>query len=250
MAPLTRSRATEDHLPQPDLMERYYRQRATAGLILSEALPVDSMGVGYARVPGIWNGAQVERWKVITDGVHAEGGTIFAQLWHVGRISHSMFLEGRIPVAPSAIRPAGHISLVRPTTPYEVPRALETHEVKQIPGLFARAALNAKDAGFDGVELHGGNGYLLDQFLQSSTNLRSDEYGGSIENRARLMLECTDAVISVFTPGRVGMHLAPRCDIHDMGDRNPAETFAYVARELSMRKIGSLWHGSAQHQAV
>jgi 2,4-dienoyl-CoA reductase-like NADH-dependent reductase (Old Yellow Enzyme family) len=169
---------------------------------------------------------------------YAEGGTIFAQLWHVGRIPHAMFLEGRLPVAPSAIRPAGHISLVRPTTPYEVPRALETHEVNQIPGLFARAARNAKDAGFDGVELHGANGYLLDQFLQSSTNLRSDEYGVSVENRARLMLECTDAVIGVFTAGRVGMHLAPRCDIHDMGDGNPAETFAFVARELSMRKIG------------
>jgi 2,4-dienoyl-CoA reductase-like NADH-dependent reductase (Old Yellow Enzyme family) len=224
MAPLTRSRGTED-LPQSDLMAKYYRQRATAGLIVSEALPIDPMAVGYARVPGIWSPAQVEAWKPVTDAVHSENGTIFAQLWHVGRISHSRFLQGRLPVAPSAIRPAGHLSLVRPITPYEIPRALSLGEVKQIPELFQLAARHAKEAGFDGVELHGANGYLLDQFLQSSTNQRSDEYGGSIENRTRLMLECTDAVIQVFGPGRVGMHLAPRRDDHDMGDDNPGVTF-------------------------
>jgi len=237
MAPLTRSRGTEDHLPQPDLMAKYYRQRATAGLILSEALPVAPMAVGYARVPGIWSPAQVEAWKPVTDAVHSENGTIFAQLWHVGRISHSRFLQGRLPVAPSAIQPAGHLSLVRPITPFEIPRALSLGEVKQIPEFFQLAARHAREAGFDGVELHGANGYLLDQFLQSSTNQRSDEYGGSIENRARLMLECTDAVIQVFGPGRVGMHLAPRRDIHDMGDDNPEATFGHVAEELGKRSI-------------
>ena len=237
MSPLTRSRATEDHLPRPDLMAKYYRQRATAGLILSEAIPVDPMGVGYARVPGIWSKPQVEAWKPITGAVHAEGGTIFGQLWHVGRISHSRFLKGRLPVAPSAIRPAGHVSLVRPITLYETPRALALAEVRRIAELFNRAARFAKEAGFDGVELHGANGYLLDQFLQSSTNVRSDEYGGSIENRARLLLECTDAAIQVFGPGRVGMHLSPRRDLHDMGDSDPAATFGYVARELGKRAI-------------
>jgi 2,4-dienoyl-CoA reductase-like NADH-dependent reductase (Old Yellow Enzyme family) len=238
MAPLTRSRGTEDHLPQADLMAKYYRQRATAGLILSEALPVAPMAVGYARVPGIWSPAQVEAWKPVTDAVHSENGRIFAQLWHVGRISHSRFLQGRLPVAPSAIQPAGHLSLVRPITPFEIPRALSLGEVKQIPELFQLAARHAKEAGFDGVELHGANGYLLDQFLQSSTNQRSDEYGGSIENRARLILECTDAVIQVFGPGRVGMHLAPRRDINDMGDDNPEVTFGHVAEELGKRSIG------------
>ena len=143
MAPLTRSRGTEDHLPQADLMAKYYRQRATAGLILSEALPVAPMAVGYARVPGIWSPAQVEAWKPVTDAVHSENGTIFAQLWHVGRISHSRFLQGRLPVAPSAIQPAGHLSLVRPITPFEIPRALSLGEVKQIPELFQLAARHA-----------------------------------------------------------------------------------------------------------
>jgi 2,4-dienoyl-CoA reductase-like NADH-dependent reductase (Old Yellow Enzyme family) len=197
MSPLTRSRGTEDHLPRPDLMAKYYRQRATAGLILSEAIPVDPMGVGYARVPGIWSKPQVEAWKPITAAVHAEGGTIFGQLWHVGRISHSRFLKGRLPVAPSAIRPAGHVSLVRPITPYETPQALALAEVRRIAELFNRAARFAKEAGFDGVELHGANGYLLDQFLQSSTNVRSDDPTQI----------CPNALLTK----RLSMHLDPRC---------------------------------------
>src|SRR5260370_23920018 len=162
------------------MLAKYYRQRAAAGLILSEAVIVDPMEVGYARVPGIWSPAQVEAWKPVTDAVHSENGTIFAQLWHVGRISHSRFLQGRLPVAPSAIQPAGHLNLVRPITPFEIPRALSLGGVKQIPELFQLAARHAREAGFDGVEVHGANGYLLDQFLKSSTKQNSYAYFGTI----------------------------------------------------------------------
>ena len=236
MAPLTRARAGVTRTPNA-LMAEYYRQRASAGLIISEATSVDPMGVGYADTPGIWSAEQVRGWSAITDAVHDEGGRIFLQLWHVGRMSDPMFLDGKLPVAPSAIAPAGHVSLVRPEKPFVTPRALELIELPGIIEAYRRGAENAQRAGFDGVELHGANGYLLDQFLQSRTNLRTDEYGGSVENRARLMLEATDAAISVWGADRVGMHLAPRSDAHDMGDANPAETFGHVARELGKRRI-------------
>ena len=236
MAPLTRCRAVGGRVPNA-LMAEYYTQRASAGLIITEATSVSAMGVGYADTPGIWSAEQVEGWKLTTSAVHAVGGRIFLQLWHVGRISDPMFLDGHLPVAPSAIAPEGHISLVRPKKAFVTPRALETRELAGIVEEYRVGAENAKRAGFDGVELHGANGYLLDQFLQDSTNHRTDEYGGSVENRSRLMLEATDAAISVFGPQRVGMHLAPRCDIHYMGDSNPAETFGYVAKELGRRKI-------------
>ncbi len=236
MAPLTRARATNDRVPTP-LMVEYYAQRASAGLILSEATSVAPMGVGYANTPGIWSAAQVEGWRAVTAGVHAAGGRIFLQLWHVGRISDPSFLGGLAPVAPSAIAARGHVSLLRPERPYPLPRALEAAELPGVIAAYRLGAENAQKAGFDGVELHGANGYLLDQFLQNSTNHRDDGYGGGIENRARLMLEATDAVISVWGPDRVGMHLAPRADAHDMGDSDRAATFGYVARELGRRKI-------------
>jgi 2,4-dienoyl-CoA reductase-like NADH-dependent reductase (Old Yellow Enzyme family) len=169
--------------------------------------------------------------------VHQAGGRIFLQLWHVGRISDPVFLNGDTPVAPSAIKPAGHVSLVRPIKDYETPRALDLEEIPGIVAAYRKGAENAKKAGFDGVEVHGANGYLLDQFLQDKTNQRTDAYGGSIENRARLMLEVTDACIAVWGADRVGMHLAPRRDSHDMGDSTPLETFGYVARELGKRGI-------------
>jgi 2,4-dienoyl-CoA reductase-like NADH-dependent reductase (Old Yellow Enzyme family) len=236
MAPLTRLRGTADHIPTP-IMADYYRQRATAGLILSEGTPIDPMGVGYANVPGLWSVQQVEAWKPITAAVHEAGGHIFSQIWHVGRISDPVFLNGRLPVAPSAIAAEGTVSLLRPQRPFVTPRALELHEIKGIIEAFRRGAQNAQSAGFDGVELHGANGYLLDQFLQDGSNHRTDEYGGPIENRARLMLECADAAISVFGPGRVGMHLAPRGNSHGVSDSDPAATFIYVARELGRRKL-------------
>jgi N-ethylmaleimide reductase len=237
MAPLTRSRAVGAGRVPNALMAEYYAQRASAGLILSEATAVTPMGVGYADTPGIWSDEQVEGWKHVTDAVHEAGGRIFLQLWHVGRISDPLFLEGDLPVAPSALQPQGHVSLVRPAKEYVTPRALALEEIPGIVAAFRKGAENAKKAGFDGVEIHGANGYLLDQFLQDGTNQRTDAYGGSIENRARLMLEVTDACIAVWGAGRVGMHLAPRRDVHDMGDSTPLETFGHVARELGKRGI-------------
>ncbi|HZM04837.1 MAG TPA: alkene reductase [Candidatus Saccharimonadales bacterium] len=239
MAPLTRSRAGVERIPNR-LMAEYYTQRASAGLIISEATSVTPMGVGYADTPGIWSAAQVEGWKRVTQSVHQAGGRMLLQLWHVGRISDPMFLDGALPVAPSAIAAAGHVSLVRPLKPFVTPRALERKEIPGVIEAYRQGAENAQRAGFDGVEIHGANGYLLDQFLQDKTNHRTDEYGGPIENRARLMLEVADAVISVWGTDRVGMHLAPRGDAHGMGDSNPLATFGYVAGELGKRRIASL----------
>ncbi|EDY80735.1 oxidoreductase, FAD/FMN-binding superfamily [Verrucomicrobiia bacterium DG1235] len=218
-------------------MAEYYGQRAGAGMILSEATSVTAMGVGYPDTPGIWSREQVEGWRAVTDAVHAKGGTILLQLWHVGRISHSSLLDGALPVAPSAIAAEGHVSHLRPITNYETPRALETNEIPGIVEAYRKGAENAKLAGFDGVEIHGANGYLLDQFLQDETNERTDSYGGSVENRARLLLEVTDAAIGVWGADRVGVHLAPRRDAHDMGDSEPSATFGYVADQLEERKI-------------
>jgi 2,4-dienoyl-CoA reductase-like NADH-dependent reductase (Old Yellow Enzyme family) len=236
MAPLTRCRASEGRVPNP-LMAEYYVQRASAGLILSEATSVSPMAVGYPDTPGIWSDTQVAGWANVTKALHAAGGRIFLQLWHVGRISHSSYLNGELPVAPSAVQPKGHVSLVRPITEYQTPRALETVEIAGIVEAYRLGAENARKAGFDGVEVHGANGYLLDQFLHSSTNQRTDQYGGSVENRARLLLEVTDAAISVWGPDRVGVHLSPRSDLHDVSDANRAETFTYVAEALGKRRI-------------
>jgi 2,4-dienoyl-CoA reductase-like NADH-dependent reductase (Old Yellow Enzyme family) len=237
MAPLTRSRATPDSRAPVPLMAEYYAQRATAGLIISEATIVDPMGAGYAATPGIYSDEQVEGWRLVTRAVHGAGGRIVLQLWHVGRISDPSFLGGRPPVSASAIAAKGEVSLLRPKRPYPVPRALETAEIPSIIAAYRRGAENAKKAGFDGVELHGANGYLLDQFLQDSSNHRTDAYGGTREKRARLMLEVTDAVCEVWGPDRVGMHLAPRADSHGMGDSDRLATFTHVVRELGKRRI-------------
>jgi 2,4-dienoyl-CoA reductase-like NADH-dependent reductase (Old Yellow Enzyme family) len=237
MAPLTRNRATMPGRVPNGLMREYYAQRASAGMILSEATSVEPMGVGYPSTPGIWSQDQVEGWKAITEAVHEKGGRILLQLWHVGRISHSSYHDGKPPVAPSAIAASGHVSLLRPKAPFETPRALETGEIAGIVEAFRKGAENAKAAGFDGVEIHGANGYLLDQFLQDGSNKRTDAYGGPVENRARLHLEVTDAVVSVWSPGRVGMHLAPRGDAHSMGDSDRLGAFSHLARELGKRRI-------------
>lgn len=236
MAPLTRCRASAGRVPNT-MMAEYYAQRAAAGILFSEATSVDSMGVGYPDTPGIWSNEQVEGWRLITKAVHDAGGRILLQLWHVGRLSHSYFLNGAQPVAPSAIAAEGHVRLLSKSEPYPVPRALDLSEIPGIIEAYRKGAENAKAAGFDGVEIHGANGYLLDQFLQDGSNKRTDLYGGSIENRARLMLEVTDAVISVWGASRVGMHLAPRGDAQSMGDSNPRKTFGYIAGELGKRKI-------------
>ncbi|AIO69367.1 alkene reductase [Burkholderia oklahomensis] len=240
MAPLTRARAGDTRIPNA-LMARYYAARASAGLIISEATSVTPQGVGYASTPGIWSPEQVAGWRLVTDAVHAAGGRIFLQLWHVGRVSDPVFLDGALPVAPSAIAPGGHVSLVRPQRPYVTPRALELDEIPGVVAAFRRGAENARAAGFDGVEVHGANGYLLDQFLQDGSNRRTDAYGGSIENRARLLLEVVDEAIDVWGAARVGVHLAPRGDSHTMGDSTPAATFGYVAQALGRRNIAFLF---------
>jgi 2,4-dienoyl-CoA reductase-like NADH-dependent reductase (Old Yellow Enzyme family) len=240
MAPLTRCRADNPGRVPNLLMRDYYVQRAGASMIISEATSVTPMGVGYPDTPGIWSEEQVQGWRAITDAVHEAGGIILLQLWHVGRISDPLYLDGETPVAPSAIAAEGHVSLVRPEKPYVTPRALETSEIPGIIEAYRTGAENAKKAGFDGVEIHGANGYLLDQFLQDSTNHRTDAYGGPIENRARLMLDVADAVVSVWGAERVGMHLAPRCDAHTMGDSDRLGTFSYVARELGKKKLAFL----------
>lgn len=246
MAPLTRSRATPDTRVPTPLQAEYYRQRASAGLIFSEATSVSPMGVGYAATPGIWSDEQTEGWKKITQAVHGAGGRMVLQLWHVGRISDPLFLNGALPEAPSAVQPKGNVSLVRPEKEFVTPRALEASEIPGIIAAFQKGAVNAQTAGFDGVHIHGANGYLLDQFLQDSTNQRSDGYGGPIENRARLMLEVADACIAVWGADRVGMHLAPRMDSHDMGDSDRLGTFLYVARELGKRGLGWIAAREAQ----
>lgn len=239
MAPLTRCRASAGRVPNA-MMAEYYAQRASFGMILSEATAVSPMGVGYPDTPGLWTDAQVEGWKLVTGAVHEAGGLILAQLWHVGRISDPLYLNGESPVSASAVRPAGHVSLVRPMTDFVTPRALGIDEIPGVIESYRKAAENARIAGFDGVEIHGANGYLIDQFLQDSTNKRTDAYGGPIENRARFMMEVTDAVVSVWGADRVGMHIAPRGDAHDMGDSDPAALFAYVAGELGKRKLAFL----------
>jgi len=245
MAPLTRCRADEGRVPNK-LMAEYYRQRASAGLIISEATSVSPTGVGYPDTPGIWSDEQVTGWQKVTAAVHEAGGRIMLQLWHVGRISDPHYLDGALPVAPSAIAADGHVSLLRPKKAFVTPRALQTEEIAGIVEAYRQGAENAKKAGFDGVEIHGANGYLLDQFLQDGSNQRTDHYGGSIENRARLMLEVTDAVISVWGAGRVGMHLAPRADAHSMGDSQRADTFGYVAQQLGERNIAFICAREAQ----
>jgi len=226
MAPLTRARAVgPDRVPNA-LMARHYAQRAGFGLILSEATAVTPQGVGYADTPGLWSEAQVEGWRGVTEAVHAAGGRIVAQLWHVGRISDPVFLEGGLPVAPSAVA--------------VTPRALALDELPGIVAAYRLGAENARRAGFDGVEIHAANGYLIDQFLQDRSNRRTDAYGGPIENRMRLLLEIVDAAIEVWGAGRVGVHLAPRGDAHDMGDSDPQALFAQVARELGRRGVAFL----------
>jgi len=249
MAPMTRCRASADNVPT-EMMAEYYELRSDAGLILTEGVPVSPQGVGYPNVPGLWNADQVIGWKRVTDAVHRAGGRIFAQLWHVGRVSDPIYLGGELPVAPSAIALDGHINLIRPLKPYVTPRALALDELPALVASFRQAAELAEKAGFDGVELHAANGYLLDQFMQDRTNRREDAYGGSLENRVRLLLEVTDAVISVWGAGRVGVHLAPRCDSPGMGDSDPATLFTYVGKKLGERRIAFIFTREAQGEGL
>lgn len=232
MAPLTRSRAGEGDAPTPTVVE-YYRQRAGAGLIITEGSQVSAQGKGYMRTPGIFTTEQIEGWKQVTDAVHAEGGRIFLQLWHVGRLSHSLVqLNNELPVAPSAIKADGETYTPLGLKPYELPRALTLDEIPDVIADFRQGAENAKRAGFDGVEIHGANGYLIDQFLRDGTNTRTDSYGGSVENRARFLKEVVESVIEVFGASRVGVRLSPIFNYFSMSDSDPQATFNYAAKML------------------
>lgn len=231
MAPMTRNRAPET-IPTP-LMAEYYQQRASAGLIISEGSQVSQQGVGYPATPGIHLEAQVEGWRQVTDAVHEAGGHIFLQLWHCGRVSHPDFHGGEPAVAPSSIRPAGETFTPTGMKPFEMPRELSLAEIAGVVDDFRKGAANAIAAGFDGVEIHGANGYLLDQFLRDGSNQRSDAYGGSLENRARLMLEVTEAVCDEVGADRVGIHLSPLQPFNDMKDSDPETTFSYLIGKLN-----------------
>ncbi|MEA2780419.1 MAG: N-ethylmaleimide reductase [Rhodospirillaceae bacterium] len=240
MAPMTRNRADADDAPHA-LNVQYYAQRAAAGLIITEASQISPQGKGYPGTPGIYSRRQIAGWRLVTDAVHDHGGKIFLQLWHVGRISHPMLQPGdALPVAPSALQPAGEAMTPKGPRPFVTPRALETAEIAGIVADFRQAALNAKEAGFNGVELHGANGYLIDQFLRSSTNRRSDRYGGPVESRARLLLEVTDAIVDAFGKGRVGVRLSPLNPYNDMSDDDPPATFGYAAEQLGRRALAYL----------
>jgi N-ethylmaleimide reductase len=239
LSPMTRSRAVAGNVPNP-IAAQYYVQRASAGLQITEGTQVSPQGVGYIRTPGIHTAEQVAGWKRVTDAVHAAGGTIFAQLWHVGRVSHPDFHGGELPVAPSALPVEGEAFTQNGRVKIPTPRALAAHEIPGIVEQFRKAAENAKAAGFDGVELHGANGYLLDQFLRDGANQRTDEYGGTIRNRARLPLEVTAAVIDVWGPERVGYKMSPAFSGYSMSDSNPPETFTYLATQLSALNLGYL----------
>ena len=240
MAPLTRGRAGLDRVPN-ELMVEYYRQRAAAGLIITEATIISPQGAGWVYTPGLYNEAQVHGWRRITDAVHAEGGRIAVQLWHMGRSSHPDFQPGgALPVAPSAIAIRGETHTYSGKKPYPTPRALETDEIPGIVADYARATRLAQDAGFDSVEIHGANGYLIDQFLRDGTNKRTDRYGGSVENRARFLLEVTEAVVEAWKPERVGVRLSPTGSFNDMSDSDPAKTFGYAAGQLNRFELAFL----------
>jgi N-ethylmaleimide reductase len=232
MAPMTRNRAGAGNTPT-DLAVQYYEQRATAALIITEATQVSPEGVGYPNTPGIHSEAQVDAWRRVTDAVHARGGRIFLQLWHVGRVSHpSLQPNGQLPVAPSAIAARGSAMTLAGPQPFVVPRALELGDIRVIVQQFADGARRALDAGFDGVEIHGANGYLIEQFLLDGTNRRTDAYGGSVENRARFLLEVTEAVVKTIGASAVGVRLSPRGTFNDMSETNRSEIFGYAVKQL------------------
>ncbi|MDH5592642.1 MAG: alkene reductase, partial [Gammaproteobacteria bacterium] len=240
MAPLTRNRAGEGFVPV-EMNVEYYRQRASAGLIISEGSQIAHEGIGYPGTPGIYNQQQIDGWKKVTDAVHDKGGKIFLQLWHCGRVSHSSLLpNGMLPQAPSSIKPLGEVLTYQGMQPYETPHALTLEEIAQIIDMYRNAAKNALKAGFDGVEVHGANGYLLDQFLRDGTNHRSDQYGGAIENRARLLLEVVGEVCKIWGADRVGVRLSPLQPFNDMKDSDPQATFSYTVKALSQFDLAYL----------
>ncbi|PRX09703.1 UNVERIFIED_ORG: N-ethylmaleimide reductase [Martelella mediterranea] len=238
MAPMTRARS-EDHVAN-ELTATYYAQRASAGLIFTEGTQISSQAIGWTNTPGIHTAEQIAGWKKVTEAVHKAGGLIFAQLWHTGRASHPDFHGGELPVAPSAIPFDSQVFTAEGPKPTVTPRELTIDEIKSTIADYEAAARAAKEAGFDGVEVHGANGYLPAQFLEDGPNKRTDEYGGPIENRARFLLEATDAAISVFGPERVSVRLSPRIPYNDMGDSNLEQTYMFAVEALEKKKVGIL----------
>jgi N-ethylmaleimide reductase len=250
MSPMTRRRASAGGIPTA-MNATYYAQRASAGLIITEATDISPYAVGYANTPGIWTAEQVAGWRLVTDAVHARGGRIMVQLWHTGRISHPSLLPGgALPVAPSAIAPPGMATTYTGRQPFVTPRALSLDEIPGIIGQFEHAARNAREAGFDGVELHGANGYLLDEFLRDSTNHRTDAYGGPPQNRARLLFEVVEAVVGVWGGGRVGVRVSPVGTSNDMSDSNPSATYRVVAEGLNRFGLAFLEVRAAETSVV
>lgn len=240
MSALTRARASHDRVPN-DLMRNYYCQRASAGLIIAEATSVSPQGVGYLNTPGIWCRAQLEGWQQITNAIHKKGGKIFLQLVHVGRVSDPELLNGQMPVAPSAIACPGRLDISSLQRPYVTPRALRTEEIRNVVADYADAAAKALQAGFDGIDICAANGYLIDQFLHDQSNQRHDDYGGSVENRSRLLLEIVDACIGIWGAERVGVNVSPNGTMHGMQDSNPSLLFSHVANALGQRRIAFLF---------
>lgn len=238
MAPLTRARGTRDHVPTP-LMADYYGQRAAAGLIISEAIGISRQGLGWPFATGLWNDAQVEGWKRVTDAVHAKGGRIVAQLWHMGRLVHSS-VTGQQPVAPSPVAAPGHAHTYEGNKDYETPRALDVSEIPQLLDTYATAARNAIAAGFDGVQLHAANGYLIDEFLRNGVNARTDDYGGSPENRVRLLREVTATLVDAIGADRTGVRLSPNGNTQGTDDSDPVSLFPLAAQALDALGIAFL----------
>ncbi|WP_324027043.1 alkene reductase [Maribacter sp. BPC-D8] len=239
MAPLTRSRSNSDGIPS-DLNVEYYKQRASAGLIIAEATAISKNSLGYINAPSIYSQEHIKGWKKITDGVHKEGGIIFLQMFHVGRVTHSDFFDGELPIAPSSIKADGEVYTPQGKKNFETPRALELNEIPSVVQEFKIAAQNAKDAGFDGIEIHGANGYLINQFIDDISNNRTDIYGGSIENRSRFLFEVLDAVLEVWDSKRVGLRLSPSGIFHSVGDANARETYSTIIEKLNTYSLAYL----------
>ena len=239
MSPMTRGRAQPDGTPV-DLMGEYYKQRSSAGLIVTEATAISKQGAGWLGAPGIWNESHVSGWRIVTDTVHQAGGRIFLQLWHTGRVSHPDFQGGALPVAPSAVAAKGDTRTPKGKQPYVTPRELTIPEIHSIVADYGAAARRAKGAGFDGVELHAANGYLVDQFLRDGSNQRKDEFGGSIANRIRFLDHVVEALVAAWSAGRVGVRISPTGAYNDMKDSAPRELFVAAAEALAKRRIGYL----------
>ena len=239
MAPMTRCRSIQNNIPN-EMMARYYAQRASAGLIITEATQISTKGIGYPNTPGIHTPEQVEGWRKVTQAVHEKGGTIFLQLWHVGRISHPSYHNGELPFAPSAIKPAGNIYTPLGMKEFVTPHPLSTEEIAIVVEQYVQGAKNAIEAGFDGVEIHGANGYLIDQFLRDGTNTRDDAYGGSLENRWRFLFEIIEGITSAIGSEKTGLRLSPSGTFNDMKDSDPSNHFTYICEKLSVLNLAYL----------